>query len=378
MDMQLPVTLFEHFSGIEDPREENKRRHLLIDILIIAIAAVLGGADGWAQIELFGKAKEAWFRRFLKLPHGIPSHDTFGRVFALLLPEVFEAQFHAWVASVREVCGEDIISIDGKTLRRSHDRKKGVSSLHLVSAWSTASGLVLAQEATDAKSNEITTLPAVLEMLDLKGCIVTIDAMGCQKAIAGQIGEDGGEYVLALKGNPGTLAQAVEDLFIDADAADYEGWQMDVHETFEHGHGRIETRRYWTLTAVEQLPQAADWPSLRMIGMVQSERQINGKTTAEDRFYIGSIEGDAKRFAWAVRNHWGIENRLHWCLDIIFREDESRVRDRHAAHNLAILRHIALNLLRKDKTLRGSLRGKRLTVGWNEEYLAALLFQQGT
>ena len=377
MSTNIPRSLFDHFVVIEDIRDEKKRRHLLIDMLVIAITAVICGADGWTQVAAFGKAKEAWFRQFLQLPNGIPSHDTFGRVFSVLSPEVFEARFREWVASVREVCGEDIVAIDGKSLRRSHCRKKGLGPLHMVSAWSVANGLVLAQQATEAKSNEITAIPEVLALLELKGCIVTIDAMGCQKAIAKDIVVQGGDYVLALKGNQSTLAQAVEELFIDADAVDYAGWPMDSYETIDRGHGRIETRRYFTLTAVDKIPQSADWEKLNMVGMVQSERQVNDKTTQETRFYIASIGGDAQRFAWAVRNHWGIENGVHWCLDIAFREDESRVRDRQAANNLAVMRHIALNLLKKDTTVKGGIKTKRLVAGWDEDYLANLLFEQG-
>ena len=367
-------TLIECFAVIEDRRDASKRRHLLIEV--IAIAAVLGGADGWAQVETFGKAKEAWFRRFLTRPWGIPSHDTFGRIFSVLAPEVFEASFRAWVASVRTVCEGELIAIDGKTLRRSHDRRRGLGPLHVVSAWSKANGLVLGQRATEAKSNEITAIPQVLAMLELKGCIVTLDAMGCQKAIAEQIVARGGDYLLALKGNQGKLAEAVEELFTDADAADYAGWPVDFYETCERGHGRRERRRYWTLTALEKIPQAADWQGLNMIGMVQSERQIGEKCTTEYRFYIGSIGGGAKRLAWAARGHWAIENGLHGCLDIAFREDECRVRDPQAAHNLAVLRHIALGLLKQDTGLKQSLRIKRLTAGWNEDYMAKLLFAQ--
>mgnify|MGYP002067400094 CR=1 FL=1 len=377
MSTNIPRSLFDHFVVIEDIRDEKKRRHLLIDMLVIAITAVICGADGWTQVAAFGKAKEAWFRQFLQLPNGIPSHDTFGRVFSVLSPEVFEARFREWVASVREVCGEDIVAIDGKSLRRSHCRKKGLGPLHMVSAWSVANGLVLAQQATEAKSNEITAIPEVLALLELKGCIVTIDAMGCQKAIAKDIVVQGGDYVLALKGNQSTLAQAVEELFIDADAIDYAGWPMDSYETIDRGHGRVETRRYFTLTAVDKIPQAADWEKRNMVGMVQSERQVNDKTTAETRFFIGSIGGDAQRFGWAVRNHWGIENGVHWCLDIAFREDESRVRDRQAANNLAVMRHIALNLLKKDTTVKGGIKTKRLVAGLDEDYLANLLFEQG-
>jgi predicted transposase YbfD/YdcC len=376
MSTNIPRSLFDYFVVIEDTRDEKKRRHLLIDVMVIAITAVICGADGWTQVEAFGKAKEGWFRRFLELPNGIPSHDTFGRVFSVLSPEVFEARFREWVASVREVCGEDIIAIDGKSLRRSHCRKKGLGPLHMVSAWSAANGLVLAQQATEAKSNEITAIPKVLEMLELKGCIVTIDAMGCQKAIVKDIVAQGGDYALALKGNQSTLAQAVEELFIDADAADYAGWWMDSYETIDRSHGRVERRRYVTLTAVDKIPQAADWEKLNMVGMVQSERHVKDKTTAETRFYIGSIGGDAQRFAWAARNHWGIENGLHWCLDIAFREDESRIRDRQAANNLAVMRHIALNLLKKDTTIQGGIKTKRLVAGWDEDSLANLLFEQ--
>ncbi len=376
MSQETPGTLIDVFSVIEDSRDERKRRHLLIDAIVISIAAVLCGADGWTEIEAFAKAKEGWFRRFLKLPFGIPSHDTLGRLFAVLSPEVFEARFREWVASVREVSGEDIIAIDGKSLRRSHSRKKGLGPLHMVSAWSATNGLVLAQQATEAKSNEITAIPKILEVLELKGCIVTIDAMGCQKAIAEQIVERDGDYVLALKGNQSKLAEAVEEMFIDADAADYAGWPMDFYETTERGHGRVETRRYWTLTSVERIPQAGDWVKLNTMGRVQSERRVDGKTTIESRFYIASTGGDAARFAWAVRSHWGIENGLHWCLDIAFREDESRVRERQAANNLAVMRHIALGLLKKDKTLKNGIKTKRLVAGWDEEYLAKLLFEQ--
>ncbi len=376
MGSKIPGTLFDYFSVIEDTRDARKRRHLLIDAIVISITAVLCGADSWTQIEAFGKAKEAWFRRFLTLPHGIPSHDTLGRIFAVLCPQEFEAHYRQWVASVREACGEDVIAIDGKSLRRSHDRKKGLGPLHMVSAWSTADGVVLAQQATEAKSNEITAIPKVLEVLALNGCIVTLDAMGCQKAIAEQIVARGGEYVLALKGNQSKLAEAVEELFIDADAHDYAGWPMDYYETNERGHGRVERRRYWTLTAVDKLPQAEEWRHLNMVGMVQSERQVAGKTTHETRFYIASTGADARRFAWAVRNHWGIENGLHWCLDIGFREDESRLRNRQAATNLAVMRHITLGLLKKDKTVKGGIKTKRLVAGWDEDYLAKLLFEQ--
>lgn len=376
MDSDEPTTLIEHFSILEDPRDPSKCRHQLIDMVVIAIAAVLCGANDLANIEAFGKAKIEWFRRFLDLDNGIPSHDTFGRVFALLSPKAFQTCFRSWIDSVRNIYEEEVIAIDGKTLRRSHDRKGGLGPLHIVSAWATRNGLVLGQQATDAKSNEITAIPELLEVLLLKGCIVTIDAMGCQKKTAQQIRDQGGDYVLALKGNQGTLADEVEEAFIDADAKDYEGMVTDYHETSERGHGRVETRRYWTLGNLDGVSEAKHWKDLDMIGMVQAEREYDRKTSSEYRFYIGSIGTDAKRFANAVRSHWAVENNLHWSLDVAFREDDSRIRERNLAENAAVLRHIALGLLKADKSKKASIKTKRLTAGWNEDYLARLLFEQ--
>jgi predicted transposase YbfD/YdcC len=376
MDSDAPKTLIEHFSVLEDPRDPSKCRHKLIDIVAIAIAGVLCGADDLTSIEAFGKAKIEWFQRFLELENGIPSHDTFGRVFALLAPKAFQACFRAWIESVRTLCEEEVVAIDGKALRRSHNRKAGLGPLHIVSAWATRNGLVLGQQATDAKSNEITAIPELLEVLLLKGCIVTIDAMGCQKKIAQQIIDQGGDYVLALKGNQGKLAEEVEEAFIDADAKDYKDMATDRYETNDRGHGRVETRRYWTLGNLEGIAEAKHWANLDMIGMVQAERECDGKTSSEYRFYIGSIGTDAKRFANAVRSHWGVENSLHWSLDVSFREDESRLRERNAAENAAVLRHIALGLLKNEKSTKLGIKNKRLKAGWDERYLAKLLFEQ--
>ncbi len=371
---KTPKTLQESFSPLEDGRNENKCLHKLNDIVILAIAAVLCGADDLTSIEAFGKAKIDWFKRYLELENGIPSHDTFGRVFSLLSPKAFQACFRDWIESLRTVYEEEIIAVDGKSLRRSHDRKAGLGPLHVVSAWAVKNRLVLGQTATDAKSNEITAIPELLEVLTLKGCIVTIDAMGCQKKIAQQIIDQGGDYVLALKGNQGLLAEEVEEAFIDADANDYQGLDTDFHETHERGHGRVETRRYWTLGDTGSMSQTALWAGLNMIGMVESIRECDGKTTSEYRFYIGTIGTDAKRFAHAVRSHWGVENSLHWSLDIAFREDESRLRERHAAENFAVLRHIALGLLKNDTRTKLGIKNKRLKAGWDERYLASLLF----
>jgi len=343
-------------------------------MIVVAIAAVLAGADGWQDVERFARAKEAWLRQFLALPSGIPSHDTFGRVFSLLDPQAFEACFRNWVTAICGLIPGEIIAVDGKTLRRSHDRNAGLAALHLVSAWATANAVVLGQVATEAKSNEITAIPQLLALLHLKGCIVTIDAMGCQTKIAEQIVSQGGDYVLALKGNQSTLATEVEDAFISADAKDYDAMRSQFLETAERGHGRVETRRYRTLGDLAEVPRSSLWQGMNMIGMLESERTVDGKTSVETRYYIGSIGNDVACFAHAVRAHWGIENTLHWSLDMTFREDECRVRQPAARENLAVLRHIALSRLKQDDA-KFSLRNKRNTAGWDHRYLAKLLFE---
>ncbi len=370
-----PASLIDHFSSIEDPRDPTKRRHKLTDMIAIAVAGVLCGADEWTSIEAFGVAKEGWLRGFLELEHGIPSHDTFGRVFSMLDPRAFEACFSHWVESMVTTLEKEMVAIDGKSLRGS--RSRGGAPLHVVSAWATANRVVLGQVSTDAKSNEITAIPKLLDTLLLKGCIVTIDAMGCQTKIAEQIIEGGGDYVLALKGNQGTLANEVEEAFINADASDYQGVVSDFHETIDQDHGRVEIRRYWTLgdlDGLEGFSRTALWKGLNMIGMVHSERTVAGKTSSEYRFYIGSIGNNAQLFAQAVRGHWGVENDLHWSLDVSFREDECRIRDRNAAENFAVLRHIALNRLKHETSLKRGIKTKRLNAGWNEGYLNNLLF----
>jgi predicted transposase YbfD/YdcC len=373
-ELRVEGSIAAHFATLEDPRCEIQRRHKLIDMIVIAIAATLSGADGWVGVETFAKGKEEWLRSFLELPDGLPSHDTFGRVFALINPEQFAACFRQWSASVAELIPDEIIAVDGKTLRRSHNRGKGLAALHLVSAWATANRVVLGQVATEAKSNEITAIPRLLQWLKLAGCIVTIDAMGCQTKIAEQIIEQGGDYVLALKGNQETLAAEVEEAFIEADARDYTGVESEYLETVERGHGRIETRRYRTLGALSGVPRSALWEAMNMIGMVESRREVAGKVSLETRYYIGSIGTSAARLAHAVRGHWGIENRLHWNLDIAFREDECRVRDPVARENLAVLRHIALSRLTNDDTKLG-IQNKRLRAACNEHYLTKLLFE---
>ncbi|WP_242513288.1 ISAs1 family transposase [Halochromatium salexigens] len=363
-----------HFAALEDPRSPTQRRHVLSEMLVMAIAATLGGADGWVGVATFAKAKEAWLRTVLTLPHGIPSHDSFGRVFALIDPEQFAACFRQWSASVAELLPDEIVAVDGKRVRRSHDRGKGLAALHVVSAWATANRVVLGQVATETKSNEITAIPRLLQWLKLEGCIVTIDAMGCQTKIAEQIIAQGGDYVLSLKGNQETLAAEVEEAFIDADARDYDGVDSEVLETIERGHGRLETRRYRTLGDLSGVPRSKLWEGLNMIGMVDTRREVDGQVSIETRYFIGSIGTSANRFAHAVRGHWGIENGLHWNLDISFREDECRVRQPVARENLAVLRHLALSRLKNDDTKVG-LQNKRLKAACNEDYLAKLLFE---
>jgi predicted transposase YbfD/YdcC len=346
-----------------------------VEIVIIAIVAVICGADGWTEIEEFGKSNEEWFRKFLKLENGIPAHDTFGRVFSLIAPAAFQECFSAWIGSLREADAlEEIVAIDGKSLRRSHDRKRGQGPLHMVSAWAVNNRVVLGQRATEAKSNEIKAIPELLDTLLLRGCIVTIDAMGCQKAIAEKIVDQGGDYVLALKGNQGTLAEQVEEAFVDADARNYEGVESNYYETLDHGHGRRETRRYWTLGQLDGIDQKDQWKNLNVVGMVQSIREQDGQTSSEYRYYIASIGNDAQRFAKAVRAHWGVENDLHWSLDISFREDECRIRQRQAAENFTVLRHIALARLKNETTLKRGIKTKRLKAAWDENYRAKLLF----
>ena len=367
------------FADVTDPRVERTKAHPLLDILTITVCAVLCGADNWVDIETFGQAKRAWLEQFLLLPQGIPSHDTFGRVFARLNPEQFQTCFQTWVQDLVAASGDQlrgVVALDGKCLCGSRATEAGKGPLYLVSAWADANRLVLGQVAVDAKSNEITAIPALLNLLDLTGCIVTIDAMGCQTAIAQQITAAEADYVLALKGNHSTLHQDVQLMHA---AAERTGFRHLQHQTLpawvEKDHGRLETRRYWLVddpAYLRYLNRENAWAGLRGIGIVQAEREVQGVTTTETRYYLCSVT-DVREFERAVRGHWGIENKLHWVLDVAFREDANRTRQGDSAQNLSMVRHLALNMLRQDKTGKGGIKTKRLRAGWDERYLLQVL-----
>ncbi len=365
------VGIMEHFSAIEDPRREHGKRHLLEEILVLTVCAVICGADSFVAVEAFGHAKHDFLRRFLTLPNGIPSHDTIRVVFTRLDPRQFEQCFLDWVNAVFARTTGKVVAIDGKTLRRSYDRKSKKAALQMVSAWATTNHLVLGQVVVDAHSNEITAIPQLLDVLDVQGCIVTIDAIGCQQDIAAQIIDQGGDYVLAVKANQGSLWQEVHECF-----ADIEADGMRFHETEEAGHGREETRWYWMTETLPWPLRRIQWKGLRSMGVVEASRTVGEKYTVERRYYISSLPADAQQLAEAVRGHWHIENQLHWVLDVAFREDESRIRTGHADANMAVVRRIALNLLKQDTSVKLGIANKRLKAGWDEAYLLRILLQE--
>lgn len=375
MEQKRPViTIIEYFSELEDPRRHNKR-HKLLDIVVIAICGVICGAEGWEDIELFGKTKEAWLREFLELPHGVPSDDTYRRVFAALDVEQFQNCFMDWIEAVEELTEGQVVALDGKTLRRSHDRARGKKALQMVSAWASANGLVLGQRKVDGKSNEITAVPELLDMLEISGCIVTLDAIHCQTDTAQTIVENGADYVLAVKENQPRLLEALQRLFDDPQEMRWV--ECDRHKTVNKGHGRLETRECWSTSDPDYLKyiaSLAEWQGLQSIAMIRAERQNGKERTVSHRYFISSLTSDAEKLLQSVRTHWGIENEVHWVLDMAFREDDSRIRKGNGSENFAVLRHVALNLLKREtSTKRTSLKSKRKKAAWDEAYLLKVL-----
>jgi predicted transposase YbfD/YdcC len=376
MPEPIVTSIQQHFGGVKDPRIDRCKRHQLLDILVIAICAIICGADDWTEVEGFGNAKLAWFQTFLDLPHGIPSHDTFGRVFARLDPAQFEACFLRWIRALQDLLPSEVVPVDGKELRGSQQRRAGKAAICMVSAWASAQHLVLGQVKVDAKSNEITAIPALLEALSLQGAVVTIDAIGCQTEIARTIVEKGGEYVLALKDNQPNLMADVALLFEDAHQSRLGAPQTKQAQRIEKGHGRIETRTCTTIAdpaVFAPLRRSEEWAGLQSLIEIRAQRQVGTDTTMKVRYYLSSLDGDAAKALRVTRTHWSIENSMNWVLDVAFREDDSRVRIDYGPENLGILRRIALNLLKQETTLKVGVKAKRKAAGWDEAYLRRVL-----
>jgi len=366
----MSMRLLDYFTDVTDPRIERTKLHKLEDILAIVICAAICGAEGWTEMAFFGQCKQQWLETFLELPNGIPSDDTFRRVISALQPNEFEACFQRWTKAVSNH-QSDIIAIDGKTLRRSHDNANGQSAIHIVSAWACENKMVFGQVATDEKSNEITAIPKLLEMLVLDGSVVTIDAMGCQKKIAEKIKESNGDYIFSLKGNQGTLHEEVK-LFMDD--AITNGGDYDYNHTTDGGHGRVEIRKVWYSQDIQWIQDRKDWLGLSSLIAVESQRIIGDKVSTERRYFISSLSGiDAETIGRMIRSHWGIENKLHWSLDVSFGEDDSRIRKGFGAENVSRLRRIALNLLKQEKTAKCGIKIKQHKAGWDEKYLQKIL-----
>lgn len=372
--MDAPQSLFMiHFSQLQDPRLDRKKRHSLLGIIGITVCAVIAGADGWTDVEAFGKAKKEWLCTFLKLPNGIPSHDTFGRFFSLLDPTAFQECFIRWVQALHETI-EGVVAIDGKTARRSHDEAQGKKAIHVVSAWATENGIALGQIKVDDKSNEITAIPELLKLIQINGCLVTIDAMGCQRQIAQDIVDAGADYLLAVKGNQETLCADVEEEFKAAQADGFAHMEHEHCETVEKNHGRIEQRQYWYTHDIQGLGTLERWPKLAGMAMCRATRTIKGETSSEDRYFITSNKDKPiKKIAAAIRAHWGIENSLHWVLNVAFGEDQCRIRSGYAAENLAAIRRLAINVVKNNTSKKGGVRAKRLQAAWDNDYLRELL-----
>ena len=365
--------ILEHFRELDDPRRDINKRHKLIDIITIAICASICGADKWTQIADFGNAKCDWLCKFLELPNGIPSHDTFRRIFARITPESFHACFQTWVQSIFSATNGQVVAIDGKTARRSGNSKSDQPPLHIVSAWASANNILLGQIKTDDKSNEITAIPALLNMLDVAGCIVTIDAMGCQKKIAEQIVKANGDYIFGLKGNQSGLYDEVKQLFGELQDGPFDDVEESCYVTENKGHGRHELREYHVVKNLGIIGREIEWPGLQCFAKIISTRTQNEKTSVEERYYITTLNCNARRFGQAARSHWSVENSLHWILDMAFREDESRTWKDNAPENQALLNRLALSLLKQEKSYKRGIASKRLRAGWDSKYLELIL-----
>lgn len=369
-------SMYEYFSIISDRRQPGKIEHPLVDIIILCICGVVSGADGWSDIEEFGKTHKNWLQSKGLLPNGIPVDDTIARVMSSLNPKEFQSSFIRWMNNLTEVTQGEVIAIDGKTLRHSFDKKSRKSAIHMVSAFASGNGVVLGQIKTEEKSNEITAIPALLDLLDIKGSIITIDAMGCQKKITKKVIAAGADYVIAVKGNQKTLFEDIKYFFNTAETNNFKHITYDYYEEIDKGHGRIEIRRYWITNHLECLAAPKSWTGLQSIGVAENETIRDGKTTIDRRYFIVSFSADAGVFANAVRRHWSIENSLHWVLDMSFREDECRIRKNHGAEIFSVVRHLALNLLKEEKSHQRGIKGKRykaaLDIAYAEKVLSPL------
>lgn len=373
MTAERASSLAHHFAELTDPRIDRSKLHELLDIVAIAICAVVAGAESWDDSEDFGTLKHAWLKRFLSLPNGIPAHDTFRRLFERLDPDQFQRCFLGWIEALHEATEHQVIAIDGKTLRRSFDRAKSKSALHLVHAWAAANHLLLGQIAVDEKSNEITAIPKLLKMLELSGAIVTIDALGCQKEIARTIRDRGADYLLALKGNHERLFEQVVKFFDEACVHGRKQGGIGYHRAWSKGHGRDECRRCWATSEITWLEGREEWAGLRSVVLVESERFIGDSLAVEERYYLSSLPADAKLLNEVARSHWAVENSLHWVLDVTFHEDSSRIKKAHAPENFGLLRRLALCLLKQEGSAKRSIRGKRLRASWDDDYLLQVL-----